>query len=144
MLRPVIRFPLHKAQRNIFHRLFHCIIGSAYAIILSGGAGCGRFRRHITVAQMQEELAALDCIGELPGRDHFICRCIIEALNTCMNTTIEASFSDPHIFDVFTVEFLLACISNGDYVDPRDVEARLPQNPARAYLEKTMKEYGIR
>ena len=118
----------------------HCSVDA----ILSGGKGCGGFRRHITVAQMQEALSALDRIGELLGRDHFIYRCIIDALNKRMNTTIEVSFSDPHIFDVFTVEFLLACVDNGDYVDPRDVKAHLPSSPAREYLEKSMREHGIR
>ena len=93
----------------------HCSVDA----ILSGGKGCGGFRRHITVAQMQEALSALDRIGELLGRDHFIYQCIIDALNTRMNTSIEASFSDPRIFDVFTIEFLLVCIGNGDYVDPK-------------------------
>ena len=118
----------------------HCSVDA----ILSGGKGCGGFRRHITVAQMQEALSALDRIGELLGRDHFIYQCIIDALNNRMNTTIEASFSDPHIFDVFTVEFLLACIGNGDYVDPKDVEAHLPPCGAREYLMKSMQEHGIR
>ena len=112
--------------------------------ILSGGKGCGGFRRHITVAQMQEALSSFDRIGELLGRDHFIYQCIIDALNARMNTTIEASFSDPHIFDVFTIEFLLACIDNGDYVDPKDVEAHLPPSKARDYLMRSMQEHGIR
>ena len=120
--------------------VLHCSVDA----ILSGGKGCGGFRRHITVAQMQEALSALDRIGELLGRDHFIYQCIIDALNNRMNTTIEASFSDPHIFDVFTVEFLLACIGNGDYVDPKDVEAHLPPCGAREYLMKSMQEHGIR
>ena len=45
-------------------------------------------------------------------------RISIEALNTRMNTAIGAVFSDPNIFDVFTVDFLLACIDNGGDVDP--------------------------
>ncbi|MBQ7582046.1 MAG: hypothetical protein IJU25_04430 [Lachnospiraceae bacterium] len=61
-----------------------------------------------------------------------------------MNTTIEASFSDPHVFDVFTIEFLLACIANGDYVDPRDVESHLPPSKARDFLVQSMQEHGIR
>ena len=118
----------------------HCSVDA----ILSGGAGCGGYRRHITVAQMQEALSSLDRIGELLGRDHFIYQCIVSTLNTRMNTAIEGSFSDPHIFDVFTIEFLLACIDNGDYVDPKDVEAHLPPSGAREYLMRSMKEHGIR
>ena len=118
----------------------HCSVDA----ILSGGAGCGGFRRHITVAQMQEALSSLDRIGELLGRDHFIYQCIIDALNSQMNTTIEVSFSDPHIFDVFTIEFLLACIENGDYADPRDVGSHLPPSPAQDHLIRSMQEHGIR
>ena len=117
----------------------HCSVDA----ILSGGKGCGGFRRHVTVAQMQEALSSLDRIGELLGRDHMIYQCVIDALNTRMNTTIEVSFSDPHIFDVFTVEFLLGCIGNGDYVDPRDVEAHIPPSRAREYLMQSMQEHGI-
>jgi len=120
--------------------VLHCSVDT----ILSGGKGCGGFRRHITVAQMQEALSSLDRIGELLGRDHFIYQCIIDALNTRMNTTIEVSFSDPHVFDVFTIEFLLACIDNGDYVNPKDVEAHLPPSKARDFLMKSMQEHGIR
>ena len=41
----------------------HCSVDA----ILSGGAGCGGFRRHITVAQMQEALSALDRIHGKPA-----------------------------------------------------------------------------
>ena len=93
---------------------------------------------------MQEALCALDRVGELLGRDHFVYQCIIDALNTRMNTTIEASFSDPHIFDIFTEEFLLGCVRNGDYVDPHDVETHLPPHRSRDYVLQVMKECGIR
>jgi hypothetical protein len=45
---------------------------------------------------------------------------------------------------VFTIEFLLACIDNGDYVNPKDVEAHLPPSKARDFLMKSMQEHGIR
>ena len=112
--------------------------------ILSGGAGCGGYRRHVTVAQMREALSLLDRIGELLGRDHFIYQCIIGALNVRMNTTIEQSFSDPHIFEVFTIEFLLGCIDGGDYVDPRDVISHLQPSKARDYILNVLHEHGIR
>ena len=85
-----------------------CMLRCSVDAILSGGSGCGGYRRHVTVAQMREALSALDRIGELLGRDHFIYKCIIDALNTRMNTTIEISFSDPHIFEIFTIEFCWA------------------------------------
>ena len=121
-----------------------CMLHCSVDAILSGGSGSGGYRRNIIVAQMQEALNALDRIGELLGRDHFVYRCIIEALNERMNTTVEQAFSDPHIFDIFTIEFLLGCVRNGDYVDPRDVQAHLPPHKSRDYLLETMQEYGIR
>lgn len=121
-----------------------CTLRCSVDAILSGGAGCGGYRRHVTVAQMRETLGALNRIGEMLGRDHFIYTCIIEALNTRMNTTIELTFADPHIADVFTVEFLEACIRNGDYVDPRDVMAHLPESKARAHVLQLLAEVGIK
>ena len=121
-----------------------CMLRCSVDAILSGGAGCGGYRRHVTVEQMKEALNALDRIGELLGRDHFVYTCIINALNTRMNTTIEAAFSDPHIFEVFTIEFLEGCIRNGDYVDPRDVQAHLQQHQARDHVIQLLKMHGIR
>lgn len=121
-----------------------CILRCSVDAILSGGTGCGGYRRHVTVAQMREVLSSLDRIGELLGRDHFIYSCIIEALNSRMNTTIELSFSDPHIFEVFTIEFLLGCIRNGDYVDPRDVTMHLKPCKARDHILNVLTENGIR
>ncbi|MBP3704540.1 MAG: hypothetical protein J6I98_03305, partial [Clostridia bacterium] len=69
---------------------------------------------------------------------------IIDALNSRMNTTIEQAFSDDHIFEVFTIEFLLACVKSGDYVDPRDVETNLKPSRARDYMLGVLREQGIR
>ncbi|MBR4888517.1 MAG: helix-turn-helix transcriptional regulator, partial [Clostridia bacterium] len=69
-----------------------CMLRCSVDAILSGGSGCGGYRRHVTVEQMREALGALNRIGELLGRDHFIYTTIIEALNTRMNTTIEQAF----------------------------------------------------
>ena len=121
-----------------------CMLRCSVDSILSGGEGCGGYRRHVTVAQMREALSLLDRIGELLGRDHFIYQCIIGALNARMNTTIEQSFSDPHIFEVFTIEFLLGCIDGGDYVDPRDVISHLQPSKARDYILNVLHEHGIR
>lgn len=112
--------------------------------ILAGGGSSSAYRRHVTVAQMREALGSINRVGELLGRDHFIYSCIIEALDERMNTTIEQAFNDDHIFEVFTIEFLLQCVKNGDYVDPRDVETNLKPSKARDYLLKTMYEMGIR
>ncbi|MCR5664955.1 MAG: helix-turn-helix domain-containing protein [Oscillospiraceae bacterium] len=111
--------------------------------ILLGGAGSGGFRRTVRVSHMQEALSCIDRIGELLGREHFVYRCVVDALNERMNTKIEEAFADPHIFDVFTVECLLGCLDHGDYADPRDVEAHLPPSRARDFVTARMKELGI-
>ena len=121
-----------------------CMLRCSVDAILSGGAGCGGYRRHVTVSQMREALGALNRIGELLGRDHFIYTCIIDALNERMNTTIERSFSEPHIFEVFTIEFLMGCVRNGDYVDPRDVISHLENCRARDGMLQMLNEYGIK
>ena len=121
-------------------RVLRCSVDA----ILSGGNGCGGYRRHITVAHMKEALGAINRVGELLDRDHFIYSTIIDALNTRMNTTIELAFSDPHIFEVFTIELLMECVRKGDYVDPRDVLAHLEDCRARDGLLSMLDEYGVK
>ena len=118
----------------------HCSVDA----ILSGGSGCGGYRRYITVAQMRGALACIQQLGELLGQDHFIYRCVIDALDARMNTTIERAFSDPHIFEVFVGEFLLECVRRGDHVDPRDVTAHLQPCRSREYILRVLREKGIR
>ena len=121
-----------------------CMLRCSVDAILSAGKGCGGYRRHVTVAQMREALTALGRMGELLGQDHFIYTCIIDALNTRMNTDIRPAFSDPKIFDIFTMEFLLGCVRGGDYVDPRDVEHHLMPIQAREHVLQVLREQGIR
>lgn len=121
-----------------------CALRCSVDALLSGGTGCGGFRRHVTVAQMREALSALGRIGELLGRDHFVYDCIIRALNERMNTTIEASFSNAHIYEAFVGEFLLGCVRAGDYVDPRDVQAHMQPGKPRDYILNALREAGIR
>ncbi len=120
------------------------ILGCSVDAILYGGAGGGSYRRHITVEQIRSALGSINQIGEDLGRDHFIYRCMMDALNQRMNTTLEKAFTDDHIFEVFTTEFLLECVKNGDYVDPRDVQSNLKESKARTYLLNFMRENGIK
>ena len=83
---------------------------------------------------------AISCMSD----SSFIYDCIIKALDTRMNTTIELAFSDAHIFEVFVAEFLIACARSGDYIDPRDVEAHLKPCRARDGLMEILTQQGIR
>lgn len=121
-----------------------CILHCSIDAILCGGGGNGGYRRYVTVSQMREALSAINRIGELLGRDHFIYTCIINALNERMNTTVEESFSDPHIFELFVGEFLIGCIRNGDYVDPRDVQAHIEPGFGKDYILNVLNEVGIK
>ena len=121
-----------------------CMLRCSVDAILSGGSTCGGYRRHVTVTKMREVIEGLDQIGESLGRDHMVYTCIIDAMNKRLNTKIEAAFADQQIFEVFTIELLLLCIQNGDYVDPRDVYLHLKDSKARDILLEQLKQLGIR
>ena len=42
------------------------------------------------------------------------------------------------------MEFLIGCIQNGDYVDPRDVQAHIKAQRAKEYVLRLLQEQGIR
>lgn len=120
--------------------ILHCSVDT----LLRGGEGCGTYRRYVTVAQMRGALNCLNQLGELLGRDHFIYRCAIDALNQRMNTDLEQAFADPHIFEIFAGEMLLGCVDNGDYADPRDVEKNFKPGKMQTYVLQHLKEKGMR
>lgn len=97
------------------------------------------YRRTMTVNEAKEALHSIEKVGKLLKEDHFIYQCIINSLNERMNTTVEKAFSDEHIFEVFTIEFLLECIKNGDYVDEQDVLSNLKDSKARDFLLKSLR-----
>lgn len=121
-------------------QLLHCSVDS----ILSGGYGIAGYRRYVTVSQMAEALNAIRRIGELLGLDHFVYSTIIDSINKRMNTTIEDAFTDPVMFDLFVGEFLIGCVRNGDYVDPRDVQAHIQPEQCRNHIVTLLEELGIR
>lgn len=120
--------------------VLHCSVDA----ILSGGAGRGGFRRHITVAQMREAVGCLYRLRELLGNDHFMVKCILDALNIRMNTDIGTMLEDQHLREVLLCECLLACMGNGDYVDPHDVRTNVPPCRAQQYVLEALKNKGVR
>ena len=123
-------------------QVLHC---SVDAILMGGdSAGIGGYRRYVTFAQMCEVLGALNRIGELLGRDHQVFNAMVDGINTNMNTTIEMAFTDPKMFELFAAEFLIGCVRNGDYADPRDVMAHMHPSQWRDHTLKVLAEVGIR
>ncbi len=123
-------------------QVLHC---SVDAILMGGDSkGVGGYRRYVTFAQMCEALSALNRIGELLGRDHQVYKAMIDGINSSMNTTIEMAFTDPKMFELFADEFLIGCLRNGDYADPRDVMAHMKTSRWRDYTLNVMNEVGIR
>ncbi|MBQ4332668.1 MAG: helix-turn-helix transcriptional regulator [Clostridia bacterium] len=121
-----------------------CVLHCSVDAILAGGNVVNGYRRYVTFSQMCEALSALIRMGELLGRDHRVYTTIIDAINTSMNTTIEDAFADPNMFEMWAGEFLIGCIRNGDYVDPRDVMANMKSSQWKEYTLNLLDELGIR
>ena len=123
-------------------KVLHC---SVDALLMGGDSvGIGGYRRYVTFAQMCEALSAINRIGELLGRDNQVYRLMIDGINNGMNTAIEDAFTDLKIFEVFAGEFLIQCVRNGDYADPRDVMAHMQPSRCRDYTMRVLEEVGIR
>ena len=121
-------------------RVLRCSVDA----ILSGGSGCGGYRRHITVAQIRESLGCLNRIGELLGQDHFIYTCIIEGLNRRMNTNIEEAFADQRVLECFTAEAIIQNLMGGKYIDPTDVKNSFQSDHFRNMVLGYCSRYGIK
>lgn len=111
--------------------------------ILGGGSGAWRFRRRVTVSQMWEAISCIERMGMLLGRDHFMYRTMVDALDTRMNSAIEPAFSSSNIWDAYVCEALLECARNGDYVEIADVSSSIRSEKPRDWTISWLKEHGF-
>ncbi|MBQ3485372.1 MAG: helix-turn-helix transcriptional regulator [Clostridia bacterium] len=119
-----------------------CILGCPVDMLLGNPAS--RFRRRITVGDMQQAIGCIRRLRELLGADHFIYRTMADALDERMNSRIEAAFADERAMDAYVCEALLECIAHGDWVDATDVRRHIRNEKARDYTLQRMAELGIR
>lgn len=112
--------------------------------ILGGGSGAWRFRRKVMVAQMWEAISCIERMGMLLGRDHFMYRTMVDALNARMNSELEPAFNNPSIWDAYVAEALIECVRQGDYVELADAAANIRSERPREYLLQWLRENGSR
>lgn len=119
-----------------------CMLGCTVDALL--GSPAGRYRRRISVGDMQQAIGCIRRLRELLGSDHFMYRAMADALDACMNSHVEAAFSDERAMDAYVCEALLACIGQGDWVDATDVRRHIANEKARDYTLQRMREMGMR
>ncbi|MBQ8556132.1 MAG: helix-turn-helix transcriptional regulator [Clostridia bacterium] len=119
------------------------ILNTSVDEILGGGSTAWRTGRRLTVTSMQEAIGCIRRMRELLGSRHFMYRTIVEALDSRMNSSIEAAFSDEAAFDAYTCEALLECLRLGDYVDRDDVQRHISTAGPREYTLHMMDQQGL-
>lgn len=119
-----------------------CILNCSVDMLLGGHSGA--FRRRITVDAMRQAIGCVRRMRELLGADHFMYRTMVDALDTRMNSAIEAAFANESVMDAYVCEALLACIEQGDYVDAHDVRRHIGNEKARSFILQRMAERGLK
>lgn len=119
-----------------------CILGCPVDMLL--GSPASRYRRRITVGDMQQAIGCIRRLRELLGADHFLYRTMTDALDQRMNSRIEAAFADERAMDAYVCEALLECIAQGDWADVIDVRRHIRNEKARDYTLRRMAEAGLR
>ena len=121
------------------------IYGVSVDEILGGGSASWRYRRRVTVSQMWEAVSCIERLSQLLGRDHFMYRTMVDALDARMNSSIEPAFGNPVVWDAYVCEALIACVRDGgDYVDVGDVEANIHSDKPREWTVRWLREKGFK
>lgn len=118
------------------------ILGCSVDMLL--GSPAGRYRRRITVGDMRQAIGCILRLRELLGPEHFMVRTMLDALDTRMNSSIEAALASENAMDAYVCEALLACIRQGDWVDATDVQRNIRNEKARAFTLDQMKALGLK
>ena len=119
-----------------------CILGCSVDMLLGGYSGT--FRRRITVGEMRQAIHAVAQLRDLLGTDHFMYRTMVDALDTRMNSQIEAALASENAMDAYVCEALLECVAQGDWVDATDVQRHIRNEKARDHTLKQMRSQGMK
>ena len=119
-----------------------CILGTSVDMLL--GSPGSRYRRRITVGDMRQAIGCILRLRELLGADHFMYRTMVDALDTRMNSQIEAALASENAMDAYVCEALLECIAQGDWVDATDVRRHVRNEKARDYTLNRMQALGMK
>ena len=119
-----------------------CILGCSVDMLLGGYSGT--FRRRITVGEMRQAIHAVAQLRDLLGTDHFMYRTMVDALDTRMNSQIEAALTSENAMDAYVCEALLECVAQGDWVDVTDVRRHIRSEKARDYTLNRMQALGMK
>ena len=107
------------------------------------GSPASRFRRRVTVEKMRQAIGCTLRLRELLGPEHFMVRTMLDALDTRMNSAIEAAFASDSAMDAYVCEALLECVRQGDWVDATDVQRHIRNEKARDFTLAQMKALGL-
>lgn len=120
------------------------ILNTSVDELLGGGSCKWNYRRRITVERMREALVCLNRIGVLLGKDHFMYRTMVDALDERMNSTVEETFSDPLALDAYVCEAIIACVEQGDYIDLNDIQKNVTAEGAREHTLTILRDKGLK
>jgi len=122
-----------------------CILDCSVDTLLGGGKTYGKYRRRMSVSQAREAMDCLQRMSELMGRDHFMYRTMIDALDKQMNSTIELAFSKSNVMDAYICEILIGCVRDGnDYVDLDDIRKNILSDTPQKHTLQILKNLGIK
>lgn len=119
-----------------------CILSTSVDMLL--GSPGSRYRRRISVGDMRQAIGCILRLRELLGPDHFMYRTVADALDTRMNSRIEAALASDRAMDAYVCEALLACIEQGDWADATDVRRHIQNEKARDYTLSRMQQLGMK
>lgn len=120
------------------------ILNTTVDAILAGGDCPPRYRRRITVERIREAMQCIQRLQEILGREHFMYRTMIDALDERMHSSIETAFTSSGAMDAYLCEALLFCLDQGDYVDRDDVRSHIANPRAAAAVLNRLDEQRIK
>lgn len=120
------------------------ILNTSVDELLGGGSCECIYKKRISVERMENAIDCIETLRNLLGEDHFMYRTIIEALDTRMNSTIEATFTNRRFKDAYICEAIIGAVRNGAYIDLDDVRNNIQSERPRQATIEILKDVGVK
>ncbi len=98
------------------------VLGTTVDNILCSNRKPVSYKGTVKVEDMIDGLNHLKQMGEKLGKENKIYLSAIHGINECMNTNIEAAFTDDYVFEAFVAEAVIQNIMAEMYIDITDIK----------------------
>lgn len=112
--------------------------------LLSGGRIIMEYKDRINVKEIIEAMDGFPKLRKALGKDNYMYRIVVDALNEKMNTDFEGAMEDEKLREVFYAEAIIQKLETGSYLDLSEMRKYIKAEHLQRAITECANKHGIK